>query len=122
MTFPTATVTWRPNASTLLVLAAAVLAAGGASASLMTAPVGHRAPQSRMPAPAATAGTTTVTSDSSQTTAPAPAATPFGQLVKAQVATCKQQAATAGKHGVGACVNAWVTTHNPGHTGTGGGG
>ena len=121
MTFPTAMPMWRPNATALFVLAAAVLAAGGASAS-MAAPVGHRATVSQTSAQATTTKTTPTTSDSSQTTAPSPAATPFGQLVKAQVASCKQKAAAAGKHGIGPCVSAWVTGHNPGRTSTGGGG
>ena len=41
----------------------------------------------------------------------APSATPFGQLVKGRVKTCKQAAAAAGAHGIGACVSIFASSH-----------
>ncbi|MGH7777303.1 MAG: hypothetical protein ACREPI_09015 [Candidatus Dormibacterales bacterium] len=46
-----------------------------------------------------------------QTPTPSPSATPFGQLVKARVSTCKKAAAAAGAHGIGACVSVFATSH-----------
>lgn len=37
----------------------------------------------------------------------------FGQQVRAEVATCKASAARTDTHGIGHCVSAWVTEHNP---------
>ena len=39
----------------------------------------------------------------------------FGQQVKAQVAVCKASRAATSERGIGHCVSAWVTAHNPGH-------
>lgn len=37
----------------------------------------------------------------------------FGQQVRQEVAACKASAARTDEHGIGQCVSAWVTAHNP---------
>jgi hypothetical protein len=37
----------------------------------------------------------------------------FGQQVKQEVIACKATAARTDTHGIGHCVSAWVTAHNP---------
>lgn len=42
----------------------------------------------------------------------------FGAQVQKQIAACKAaRPASGGKQGIGQCLSAWVTAHNPGHTG-----
>lgn len=88
-------------------LALAMLAVGGAGAVTLaaTASTGH-----------ANVSTTTTTSAPAQpATGDNGTATAFGQQVKAQVATCKGDL-QSGQHGIGSCVSAWVTSHNPSTT------
>ena len=109
-------------------LFAAALAIGGTSASLSARLVASNShPLVTTTASASTAATvsattTPVTPSGTGTTQGSGPTTAFGQQVKAQVATCKAAAAAAGKHGIGQCVSAWVTAHNPGHSGSAGSG
>ena len=82
------------------VVGAGATVAAAASASHHTSPVTVSAPA---------APTHNESSDTNQSS------DAFGQQVKAQVATCKSQL-TAGQHGIGQCVSAWVVAHNPGST------
>ena len=93
-------------------LALALLALGGAGTVTIatTAVAGH----SQVSTPAATSTTGKPAATDNGT------ATAFGQQVKAEVATCKANL-PAGQHGIGSCVSAWVTAHNPSNTNSGAG-
>ena len=42
--------------------------------------------------------------------------TNFGQQVREEVLVCRASVARTDQHGIGHCMSAWVTAHNPGHT------
>lgn len=101
----------RLNVAAAVGLAAALLTLGSGTSLVMSTVAQHTT------ATSAPATSSTTTSDT-KPAAPAPQATPFGQQVKTQaVAACKTSVRSGGtRHGIGACVSAWVTGHNPGHT------
>lgn len=90
-------------------LALAMLAVGGAGAVTIaaTASAAH--------ANVSTAATTSTSSTAKPAAGDNGTSTAFGQQVKAQVATCKADL-QSGQHGIGSCVSAWVTSHNPSNT------
>jgi len=87
-------------------LAVAFLAVGGAGATVAATASAKHSSNATVSAPAAPTHNESSPTNNQSSDA-------FGQQVKAQVATCKSQL-TAGQHGIGQCVSAWVVAHNPG--------
>ena len=124
MSFAATLPTSRLNVRAAIGFGLAALALGAGSATIAASPMAHRATapatttSASTTAPVTTTPTTSTTDQTSTTTSTNGSSTAFGQQVKAQVAVCKAAAAAAGKHGIGPCVSAWVTAHNPGHHGS----